>query len=167
MTREEFTSMVRRERPRLVGMACRLLGPEDAEDVAQSALLKLWTMKDEIPNLRTVEAYATIIVRNMSLDVLRSRGVRNATSIDEVLPQQSNDLQPDIVLEQKDDVGHVEEILSRLPSAQQSIMKMRHVDGLEISEIAEIMDMSEVNVRVTLSRARQRVKEMFMKLQRS
>lgn len=48
MTREEFTSMVRNERPRLVRMACRMLGSEsEAEDVAQSALLKLWTMKGD------------------------------------------------------------------------------------------------------------------------
>lgn len=166
MTREEFTSMVRNERPRLVKMASRLLGSEhDAEDVAQSALLKLWTMRDDIPNIRTVEAYATIIVRNLCLDQLRSSGVKNRASIDEVLPQSADDPSPEERLEQSDSLGHVERILAGLPDAQQSIMKMRHVEGLEVSEIASIMDMSEGNVRVILSRARQRVKEMFLKLQ--
>ena len=44
-------------------------------------------------------------------------------------------------------------------------MKMRHVEGMEIGEIAEIMDMTEANVRVVLSRGRQRVREMFLKIQ--
>lgn len=168
MTHEEFTSMVRNERPRLVRMASRLLGSEsEAEDVAQSALLKLWTMRDEIPNIRTVEAYATIVVRNLCLDTMRSRSVRNAAPIDEVLPQASGEPTPEEHLEQSDSVDQVGRILAMLPLQQQSIMRMRHVEGLEIDEIARIMDMTEVNVRVILSRGRQRVREMFLKLQKS
>lgn len=169
MTREEFTSMVRRERPRLVGMAYRFLGSEqEAEDAAQNTLLKLWTMRDEIAGIRTVESYATMIVRNLCIDVLRSKNVKDVTSIDDVqqVITESYEQSPDISLEQKEDVDYIGKIMSQLPNAQQSIMRMRHVDGLEISEIAEIMDMSEGNVRVLLSRGRQRVKELFLKVQK-
>ena len=166
MTLEEFTSMVRNERPRLVRMACRMLGSEsEAEDVAQSALLKLWTMKGDIHGIGTIEAYATIVVRNLCLDQMRSRSVRNATTLDEVLPQTSEDPGPEERLEHIDSLDHVGRILAKLPTAQQSIMKMRHVEGMEIGEIAEIMDMTEANVRVVLSRGRQRVREMFLKIQ--
>ncbi|MDE6343257.1 MAG: sigma-70 family RNA polymerase sigma factor [Muribaculaceae bacterium] len=168
MTQEEFTSMVRSERPRLVRMASRLLGSaHEAEDVAQSALLKLWTMRGDIPNIRTVEAYATIVVRNLCLDHMRSRSVRSAAPIDEVLPQASEEPTPEEYVEQNDSLDQVERILSKLPTAQQAVMKMRHVEGLEIDEIARIMDMTEVNVRVILSRGRQRVRDMFFKLQKS
>ena len=169
MTREEFTSMVRRERPRLVGIAYRFLGSEqEAEDAAQNTLLKLWTMRDEIAGIRTVESYATMIVRNLCIDVLRSKNVKDVTSIDDVqqVITESYEQSPDISLEQKEDVDYIGKIMSQLPNAQQSIMRMRHVDGLEISEIAEIMDMSEGNVRVLLSRGRQRVKELFLKVQK-
>ena len=169
MTREEFTSMVRRERPRLVGIAYRFLGSEqEAEDAAQNTLLKLWTMRDEIAGIRTVESYATMIVRNLCIDVLRSKNVKDITSIDDVqqVITESYEQSPDISLEQKEDVDYIGKIMSQLPNAQQSIMRMRHVDGLEISEIAEIMDMSEGNVRVLLSRGRQRVKELFLKVQK-
>lgn len=169
MTREEFTSMVRRERPRLVGIAYRFLGSEqEAEDAAQNTLLKLWTMRDEIAGIRTVESYATMIVRNLCIDVLRSKNVKDVMSIDDVqqVITESYEQSPDISLEQKEDVDYIGKIMSQLPNAQQSIMRMRHVDGLEISEIAEIMDMSEGNVRVLLSRGRQRVKELFLKVQK-
>ena len=169
MTREEFTSMVRRERPRLVGIAYRFLGSEqEAEDAAQNTLLKLWTMRDEIAGIRTVESYATMIVRNLCIDLLRSKNVKDVTSIDDVqqVITESYEQSPDISLEQKEDVDYIGKIMSQLPNAQQSIMRMRHVDGLEISEIAEIMDMSEGNVRVLLSRGRQRVKELFLKVQK-
>lgn len=169
MTREEFTSMVRRERPRLVGIAYRFLGSEqEAEDAAQNTLLKLWTMRDEIAGIRTVESYATMIVRNLCIDVLRSKNVKDVTSIDDVqqVITESYEQSPDISLEQKEDVDYIGKIMSQLPNAQQSIMRMRHIDGLEISEIAEIMDMSEGNVRVLLSRGRHRVKELFLKVQK-
>ena len=69
--------------------------------------------------------------------------MRNATTLDEVLPQTSEDPGPEERLEHIDSLDHVGRILAKLPTAQQSIMKMRHVEGMEIGEIAEIMDMTE------------------------
>lgn len=159
--------MVRRERPRLVRMATRLLGSgHDAEDVAQTALLKLWTLRTEMDDIDRVEAYATMMVRNLCLDKLKSVGMRNGTSIDELQQWSSGEPTPHDRLEQSESVTQVERIMSSLPDAQQAVMKMRHVDGLEISEIAHIMDINEGNVRVMLSRGRQRVKELFLRMQK-
>lgn len=40
---------------------------------------------------------------------------------------------------------------------------MRHVDGMEISEIAAVTGSTPNAIRVTLSRARQNVKELYLK----
>jgi RNA polymerase sigma-70 factor (ECF subfamily) len=43
---------------------------------------------------------------------------------------------------------------------------MRHLDGLEIGEIAALTGSTPEAVRVNLSRARKRVRELFMKEER-
>jgi RNA polymerase sigma-70 factor (ECF subfamily) len=40
---------------------------------------------------------------------------------------------------------------------QQTIVRMRHMEGMEMAEIAELIGTSEVAVRKSLSRARQSI----------
>ena len=41
---------------------------------------------------------------------------------------------------------------------------MKHVEGLEVEEIAELTGSTPGAVRVTLSRARKKVKELYLKM---
>ena len=61
-----------------------------------------------------------------------------------------------------DDAGnerleHLMKVLGTLPEMQQAIVRMRHMEGLEMAEIAELIGTSEVAVRKSLSRARQSI----------
>lgn len=57
------------------------------------------------------------------------------------------------------------EIIASLPSVQQNVIRMRHIEGLEIEEIARITGSTPGSIRVALSRARQNIKEIFMQQQ--
>ena len=57
--------------------------------------------------------------------------------------------------------ARVMQIIDTLPTLQQTIMRLRHVEGMEMSEIATLTGSSEVAVRKALSRARQAVRERF------
>ncbi len=52
--------------------------------------------------------------------------------------------------------------ISALPDLQQSILRMKHVEGFEVEEIAAITGSNPGAVRVNLSRARKRIKQQFM-----
>ena len=54
-------------------------------------------------------------------------------------------------------------LMSKLPDAQKTVLRMKHLDGLETSEIARITGSSEESVRQNLSRARRKVMQMFIK----
>ena len=54
-------------------------------------------------------------------------------------------------------------IVESLPSMQQTILRLRHMEGMEMSDIAEITGSNEVAVRKALSRARQAVRMQFLK----
>lgn len=56
-------------RPMLIGVARRIVNDdEEAEDVVQDALLKLWQVRDEVDNL---PGMARVIVRHRCLDIIR------------------------------------------------------------------------------------------------
>ena len=55
------------------------------------------------------------------------------------------------------------ELISTLPDLQQSILKMKHIDGFEVEEIARITGSTAIAVRTNLSRARKKVREQFMR----
>jgi RNA polymerase sigma-70 factor (ECF subfamily) len=55
----------------------------------------------------------------------------------------------------------VMEMIRTLPDKQQTILRMKHIDGMEVSEIARTTGMTEEAVRQNLSRARRRIISLF------
>ena len=53
-------------------------------------------------------------------------------------------------------------IIASLPSAQQALIRMRHVEEMEIDEIAAVTGSSPGAIRVMLSRARRHIKDLFL-----
>ena len=50
-------------------------------------------------------------------------------------------------------------IIDRLPEVQKRVIMMRDIEGLDCPDIAQATGLTEVNVRVSLSRARKYVRE--------
>ena len=71
MTQEEYKDEVRRIRPKLLSVARRYVGDDDAEDTVQDVLLRLWQMLDELR--LPVDALATVLVRNQCVSQLRKQ----------------------------------------------------------------------------------------------
>ena len=55
------------------------------------------------------------------------------------------------------------DMIATLPDLQQSILKMKHIEGMEVEEIARLTGSNPIAVRTNLSRARKKVREQFMR----
>ena len=66
-------------------------------------------------------------------------------------------------LEAKDGVNMVFQIMEMLPDQQKTILQLRDVEQFEFSEIAEMLEINETAIRVSLSRARKAVREQLIK----
>jgi RNA polymerase sigma-70 factor (ECF subfamily) len=60
-------------------------------------------------------------------------------------------------------VARVREVIESLPALQRSVVTLRDVDGLSAAEVCTILDISEVNQRVQLHRARTRIRAALEK----
>ena len=145
---------------KLYRVAYRLLEDAcDAEDVVQEAYIKLWNKRDELTQVENSEAYCVILLRNLCLDFLRAKKKHVFQSTEDTVISDNLVLSDEI--ETVDEIKHIETIIYLLPEQQRKIIKLRHFDDYSNEEIEEIMGITSVNVRVLMSRARKKVKELF------
>lgn len=148
---------------KLYRVAYRLLENEaDAQDVVQDTYAKLWNKRTELEQIENGEAYAMMMLRNLCIDHLRSRSLKHQESIDVVefrLMDEGESTQQR--LENEEDLTRIERIIGTLPQQQQMVLKLRHWDDFSMEEIENATGLTAVNVRVMLSRARKRIKELI------
>lgn len=136
---------------------------EEAEDIVQEVFEKLWKIRDTLSTVQNEEAYVLSITKNMALDRYRAKSRQQMIAI-----TSANELNDDGLvekrIEQKEMLQHIENLLCSLPSSQQMAVRLRHFADLSISQIAETMQQSELNVRQLLSRGRRTIKEKMQKL---
>lgn len=65
---------------------------------------------------------------------------------------------------QADRVNLIRQIVDSLPEKQRSCMQLRDFEGKSYKEIAVILDITEEQVKVNIFRARQAVKQRYLKL---
>lgn len=149
-----------------MNISLRMLnGKADAEDVVQEVFLKLWQIRDKLDGYNSVEALAVMMTKNLVLDKLKARKpVAEAAGL---WMQDSGEKSPAELLEQQDAVACIRRLIERLPSLQQTIIRMKDIEGYELAEIAEITGSRIEAVRTNLSRARKKIREQFIALNQS
>lgn len=144
---------------KLFRMALRItMQREEAEDVVQETLIKLWNQRDHLQELESVEAYAITITRNLSLDHLR-KASNNTISIDDehTIPERS--VNPYDNIYAQEGIRRINALMAELPEKQRSCMQLRDFEGKNYREIAAIMQITEDQVKVNIFRARKYIKE--------
>ena len=160
MEQEQFKKEILPLRDRLMSYAQRLLGNKaDAEDVVQEVYFKLWFMRNDLDRYNHIPALSLTITKHLSLNQLR-KNEREYDSLDENI--EVDNLSPYTNLERKDELEQLLKIVNRLPDLQQSVLRMKHIDGLETNEIAALTGSSPEAVRMNLSRARKKVRDWFL-----
>ncbi|SLN37489.1 ECF RNA polymerase sigma factor SigE [Aquimixticola soesokkakensis] len=127
--------------PRVTGYANRLLKDRaEAEDVTQEAMLRLWKIA---PDWRQGEAKVTTwlyrVVTNLCTDRLR----RKRGSALEDIPEPEDDT-PGVEQSMQNSARAqaLEAALRLLPERQRQAVVLRHIEGLNNPEIAQVMDIS-------------------------
>jgi RNA polymerase sigma-70 factor (ECF subfamily) len=67
---------------------------------------------------------------------------------------------PEVEMVHKENIQELEEILQLLPENYRTIIYLREYEGFSYEDIQEAMDLSEGQVKITLFRARKRLKEL-------
>jgi RNA polymerase sigma factor (sigma-70 family) len=161
MNQKEFLDIVLPIKDNLYRLARRfLISNDEAQDAVQEVFLKLWKNKEAIKKYRSPEAFAYTMTKNYCLDRLKSK---QASNLKLVHTNFENRIDLEQHIEAKDGVSLLFKLMETLPEQQKTILHLRDVEQLEFAEIAKITNTSQANVRVALSRARKKIKDLLLK----
>ena len=160
---------VLQHRPRLLGLAYRMLGTmEDAEDVVQEAYLR-WQQADRA-DVRSSEAWLVTVTSRLAVDRLRRAATERAEYVGPWLPEPvaldtgvlpiapTPFEAPDRRAELASDLSvALLVLLERLAPEERAAFLLREVFGTDYGEIARILERRPDAVRQMVHRARARV----------
>lgn len=164
MTPETFASDVLPLKNKLFRYAKSILeNGEEAKDVVQETLMKVWEKKNELGHYNSLEAYCMTVTRNFALGRFRHRGHKfsGLEMLGEVPEPGFSSHQ---AVEWKDTFGKIEEIVARLPLKQKEVFQLRDIEEFSYQEICDITGYDLNDVKVSIFRARKMIKEKLIKI---
>lgn len=160
MKPEEFNHIILPLRQELLLRAFGMTGNgEDAEDLVQEAMLRLWKRRDSLDASDNIKALLYTILRNAFYDDRRRLQRHPSTELSE----------GDAGFEERgvealDEMALIRNIVEHLPPLQRQLFRMKEIEGYDAGEIMQITGCTADNLRKNLSRARLKIRDTYMKL---
>ncbi|MFO0849588.1 MAG: sigma-70 family RNA polymerase sigma factor [Gemmataceae bacterium] len=165
-----FERLVGRLQGRVYGLAYRLLGePHDAEDVAQQTFLSVVEHLRDFRGESAVAGWVLRIAANHALKLLRKRRGLPTVPVDDSDDGYAGVPHPEVIAPWRDDPAELAErrevrelidrALAELDDKYRAVFVLRDVEGFSVRETADLLGLSEANVKVRLLRARLALRE--------
>ncbi|WP_456378019.1 RNA polymerase sigma factor [Lutibacter sp.] len=130
----------------------------EAEDIMQESFLSAFTKLESFSGTVTFGAWLKRIVVNKSLTALKKNNKLNTVSLEKVtLNNFVEDKQDYSKLKASDILNKV----SQLKSNYKVALTLNLIEGYDCKEIAQIMDISYENSRTTVSRAKNKLRQLL------
>jgi len=160
--REAFRLLVERYRRRSWKVAYNLVGNmEVARDLSQEAFIRVLRRISSCDPERGFKPWFDRVVVNLSIDYLRKHRKRVSVPLELVSEPPSVAQGPDDLSERDETRRRVHEVLKALPLKHRTVLAMRDIDGMDCTEIAQVLGKSPGTVRWRLNRARQAFKRAW------
>lgn len=164
-----YVQMVERYSPTIYNLALRMMGTrEEAEEVLQETFLSAFRSVGRFEGRSQLGTWLYRIAYNAAMMRLRRRQPP-VTSIDaagqnedgESIPRQLVDwgALPDELLLSAELRRVLDAAVAALPEGLRSVFVLRDIEGLSTAETAQVLGLSEANVKVRLHRARLALRE--------
>ncbi|KLN60741.1 hypothetical protein WH96_09630 [Kiloniella spongiae] len=160
MTLENKTDIFEQSRPRLTGLAYRLLGSvSDAQDIVQDTYLK-WVSYSG-PEIENSAGWLSRVCTNRCLDQLKSANRQKLDYIGSWIPDQIQTEFEASAEEQLEIASSLTTafllLLERLTPKERAAYLLHDVFSVSFDEVARILDMQSANCRKLAARAREYV----------
>lgn len=167
---DSFEELVRRYQRPITNYVFRMLNNYDASlDVTQEVFIKVYNSLDKYSSEYKFSTWLYRIAHNAAIDYLRRR-TNNEQSIESENQNgvhqfqiESPHLTPEQEHERSEWRTEIEAVVKCLPAAYRELILLRHAQDLSYDEIAEITGLPLGTVKNRLFRAREMMREIFIK----
>lgn len=167
-----YEELVRRHLPRLLAVARRFVGEEEARDVAQETFLSAFKAIDGFDGQALLSTWLHRIAVNACLMRLRRRSAQVEQSIEPLLPAFLEDGHradagpawpetPEELLGREETRRQVRAAVALLPESYRTVILLRDFEELDGQETAGLLGITTNSMKVRLHRARQALRELL------
>ncbi len=155
-----FSELLSRHKDRVWHVCYRLMGNEsDASDAAQEVFVRLFLNRAKFEGRSKYSTWVHGIAVRTCLTLRRSRGRRaKHESVVETQPET-----PTAGSESQEAASRIDlmQMLEALSEEDRAMLILKHAENYSYAELAEMFELSESACKMRLSRARERLKELF------
>ena len=130
-----------------------------AEDILQDAFIKVFRNIESFRGKVTIGAWIKRIVINQCIDYLKKKRIE-LVSIEEKQYAVLDDGE-DWTIDEKPSINVITSIINSLPEKYKVVLNMYLIEGYDHQEIAEVLNISEVNSRSQLLRGKNKLKSQL------
>lgn len=165
-----FAEILSRYRSPIYNLCYRMSrNAEDARDLGQEVFIKVFSLLDRFDENYAFSSWLFRIATNHCIDHLRRNRLR-FLSLDGGVGQDGEEYEfqlpdtgpePDTVLERKEALERLEEVINDLPPHYKAITLLRHDQQMSYEEIAQVLSLPLGTVKARIHRARQQIQQML------
>lgn len=144
------------------GIALKLLGRPEADDLTQDIFLKLFSGSGYDPSRGSLRTYLAILTRSRAIDRLRSRKIkaRSLRRLQRQAPTSSPDVTAD-ALSTAEQSAEVQAALAELSDTQQEILRLAYYEGLSQTAITKRLNTPLGTVKTRARRGLLKLRDML------
>ncbi|MFA6227423.1 MAG: sigma-70 family RNA polymerase sigma factor [Candidatus Paceibacterota bacterium] len=167
--KNSFTEIVNRYLKSIYNFVYRFVGDEKAtEDITQEVFLKAWKNIKKFDIEKSFKTWIFSISKNTCIDYLRKRkdvpislfdNEEGGNSIEDNLIDQ--ELKPDEIFSLEHDKKQVQKALNELTTKQKEVIILKYVNGMSLSEVAEIIDIPADTIKSHHRRALMKLRKIL------
>ena len=164
MKKAQFKRVVKQYKDFIYSYAYYSTGThEDAEDLTQEVLLKIWENMDSL-RFGLTKSWVSKVTRNLCIDWSRRRNVRPETPVP--LGPEEGDLafpspSEEPYFERAELRRKIEEAIAKLPEKLRSVIILREIEDLKYEEISDVLNLPLNSVKSYIHRARRLLREQL------
>ena len=169
---DAFEELIKDYKKIAYNIALRVLrNKEDAEDISQEALVKVFKNIDSFNMQSTFKVWLYRIVMNTCLDFKRKKRIvtysidkpleKDESEILQDIPDNSNN--PDVIIQNKLESQMLNECIEMLDDDFRTVIVLRDLQNLSYKDIASVLSCNEGTVKSRLNRARKKLRDIITK----
>lgn len=148
---ERATALLDRHGESILRLAYSYLhNQSDAEDILQDTLIQYLRTSPTLESPAHEKAWLLRVAGNLSKNLLRAQGYRQADQLEETL-----------VAQEREDLSYVWDAVKALPVPYREAIHLFYYEGYSTAQIARILDQTESTVRSRLKRGREKLKPLL------
>jgi RNA polymerase sigma factor (sigma-70 family) len=163
---DEFVALLRPYVEGMYRLAYRFCGcREDAEDLVQDVLLKLYPRFQELRSIENLQSWLATVLYRQFVDRTRhsNRSPVQLTEDGDPPPLAEDRFanQPESLLLNHEAIDHVQRALLQLNEDQRVLVVLHDVEGYKLTELQQMLDIPIGTLKSRLHRAREQLKKLL------